>query len=114
MRQLVIAQTPSLSGSLPTWHVAIDGKPHRQYPDQWDAIVSAFTAAQDATRRGEEATIVMETAGKQAWTFSMTPDARKQEPKPAAESEIPFGSGGGRNGRTDAPFAILHHPAGRS
>jgi hypothetical protein len=75
MPEFTVAQTPSGSDGVARWQVKIDGSPHRQYSSEWAAIIDAVCAAHDATRWGEEAIIVMETSAKQAWTFSLLPDA---------------------------------------
>jgi hypothetical protein len=84
MMQFTIAQTPIRPGQPPCWSVTINGAPHRQYSSQWAAIIGTFVAAHDATHRGEEATVVMETSGKQMWTFSLMPGGADDTERSAA------------------------------
>lgn len=70
MQEFIIAQRPVQPDQQAIWHVEINRKLHREYSSRWVAIVDAFLAAYDATRDGEEATVVMEASARQIWTFS--------------------------------------------
>ena len=88
MRRFLISQSPVGPDHSHRWCVDIDGSCYGHYSSQWPAVVAAFVAAHEATLEGEEATIVMETACNQTWTFSLLPESKGHAPKPISVSTV--------------------------
>jgi hypothetical protein len=78
MQQFTVSPVEAEEGSPPRWRLDVNGALHRHYTTEWAAVIAAFAAAHDATKEGDEASIIMHTAVDQTWSFELTPHLRQE------------------------------------